>query len=664
MHARWMPAFASLANPAASGSAAGRRLAGIVVTAVAVAVFVAAIAQTSPWRLLEARAYDYLSTFAAPPLPADGPVIVAIDEPSMAEIGRQWPWPRSLHARLVGALREAGAEAIGIDLIFAEPSAGDDDRALAAALGPDVVLAGDETLVTAPQADQIVRVEPLPEFTAGGAQVGIASIALDGDATMRRLPAYADGLAVRLLDLAGRPRRPAAPGALIQTFGPARTYPTVSYYQALDPRRFLPKDLLRGRTVIVGLSMQASPTADKGGADAHATAYTVHDGHLVSGAEIQATIYDNLAHGLLVAPASRPLALAAVALATILAGAMVWRGTGWRTLPWTVAGMAIAVAGCWVGLRHGRVFVPPLAPSLAFLLVAGVQSGRDYAAERRLRRGITRAFSRYLSPVMVERLARDPRQLRLGGERRTLSVLFCDVRGFTTIAEGMKDEPERLTALVNRLLNPLSQVVLAAGGTIDKYMGDCIMAFWNAPLDDPDHALHAVEAALGIVVALGALNAEIAAEAKGGAPPLHLRVGVGINTGGCVVGNMGSDIRFDYSAIGDAVNLASRLEGQTRNYDVPILIGEETARLVAARHAVVELDRIAVKGRAGTAAVSTIVPAATPQALELHRAVLAAHYAGGLRPDDARLDEMARLVPALAGYYAAMRVRLLAPAGG
>jgi adenylate cyclase len=211
---------------------------------------------------------------------------------------------------------------------------------------------------------------------------------------------------------------------------------------------------------------------------------------------------------------------------------------------------------------------------------------------------------------------------------------------------------------MNRLLNPLSAVVLARGGTIDKYIGDAIMAFWNAPLDDAEHALHAVEAALGMQTALDELNAELAEEARAaGTEPLRLAVGVGVNTGDVVVGNMGSDYRFDYSALGDAVNLASRLEGETRNYEVGILLGERTAELVAAHFAVVELDRIRVKGKLEATRVSTIVPGASAEDVALHAAALADFYEGRLSADDARLSQLSERLPALAGYYRKLRER-------
>ena len=646
------------------------RLLSIVLIVAAVFATVAAASFSGPWRLLEARVFDYLSTLSPPKRPEGGPLIVAIDEPSFAELGLQWPWPRDIHGRLVEALRAAGARVIGLDIIFAEPSPRPGaDAALAASLGPDVVLAADETLIDTPHAVQTIRVEPLPEFTATGARSGIASIVLDRDGTLRRIPRFGDGYAAVLLDGAGIGYSPPPSGALLQSFGPARTYQTVSYYQALDPASFLPPGIFVGRTVIVGLSMQSAPTTEAGGADAFATPQTVRTGRLVSGAEIHATIYDNLRAGLFVRPAPMPLLLGGIAIAALLAGLVVRRATNWRTVLAAAAATAVCVAASWLLLRYGRLFVPPIAPAVAFVLVTAAQGARDYAAEFRLRQGITRAFSQYLSPVLVERLASDPAQLRLGGERRTLTILFCDVRGFTTIAERLKDDPQRLTTLINRLLNPLSAVILTAGGTIDKYIGDAIMAFWNAPLDEPEHAEKAVGAAIAMLAAVDALNAELVAEAKAaGEIPIEIRIGVGINTGDCVVGNMGSDMRFNYSVLGDPVNLAARLEGETKVYGVPILVGDETARRIGDRHAAIELDRVLVKGKTEPAVVHAVLrgPPAGSDVLDdetraEHQAFLDDFYAGRKAEAAARGDRLARRLPALATYYERMRAAAAQP---
>jgi adenylate cyclase len=179
-----------------------------------------------------------------------------------------------------------------------------------------------------------------------------------------------------------------------------------------------------------------------------------------------------------------------------------------------------------------------------------------------------------------------------------MTIMFSDVRGFTTISESYKHDPQGLTALMNRFLTPLTNAILARNGTIDKYMGDAIMAFWNAPIDDKQHEINACEAAVDMLERIDELNKEREQEAQdGGHVYIPLNVGVGLNTGVCVVGNMGSDLRFDYSVLGDSVNLASRLEGQSKEYGFPIIVGSKTALAVKEKFAILELDFIMVKGK-------------------------------------------------------------------
>ena len=179
-----------------------------------------------------------------------------------------------------------------------------------------------------------------------------------------------------------------------------------------------------------------------------------------------------------------------------------------------------------------------------------------------------------------------------------MTIMFSDVRGFTTISESYKHDPQGLTALMNRFLTPLTNAILDRKGTIDKYMGDAIMAFWNAPLDDKEHQINACEAAIDMMEKIEVLNKTREIEAQqGGHVYIPMNVGVGLNTGTCVVGNMGSDLRFDYSVLGDSVNLASRLEGQSKEYGFPIIIGSKTAMAVKDRFAIIELDFIMVKGK-------------------------------------------------------------------
>ncbi|MDR6817614.1 adenylate cyclase [Neorhizobium sp. 2083] len=604
------------------------------------------------WPLIDYRAFDYLSTIGAAPLAKDGPIIVAIDEPSLAEINVQWPWPRSLHARLISQLRAAGAKVIGIDIIFSEPSTPAEDEALAAALGPDVVLAGDETLVTSDQADQFIRVMPLQMFSDRLALTGIASVGLHRDGVLREMPGYDDGFAAMVATAAGVDAELPRPGSLIQVLGGPRTYPTVSYYQALDPENFLPPHIFKDRIVIVGLSLQTAPSIEKGGADAFPTSYTVHTGKLLAGAEVQATIFDNLRLKTAVAEAGSPGRQVLLLAAVLAAAALVWRGTGWRTVAVGAAAIAVLFFGSYVMLRFGRIFVSPMAASLAFAGIAAAQATLDYAQERKNRRQIMRAFSQYLAPALVDQLARDPSRLKLGGEKRELSILFCDVRGFTTIAEQLKEDPQQLTMLINRLLTPLSEIVLSHGGTIDKYIGDCLMAFWNAPLDDPAHAIHAVSAALDMLHSMQALNDQLKAEAQAtGRTHYPLEIGIGINTGECVVGNMGSTSRFDYSALGDPVNLAARLEGASKAYGVPLLLGARTAQAVHPYLAVFELDRITVKGKREEVPVSTAFRQGSEGAQKAHDEFLAARYRGDIGAQRALAPILIRDIPALSAYY-------------
>ena len=247
-------------------------------------------------------------------------------------------------------------------------------------------------------------------------------------------------------------------------------------------------------------------------------------------------------------------------------------------------------------------------PILSTFLIYAVLVLTNYAKTSSEKRQIRTAFAQYLSPALVEQVAGDPERLKLGGETRTMSFLFCDVRGFTSISETFKSNPQGLTRLINRFLTPLTDAILARQGTIDKYMGDCIMAFWNAPLDDEEHPEHACESALVMFEELAVLNNVLKSEAEdSGTEHKPLNVGVGINTGDCVVGNMGSEQRFDYSVLGDAVNLAARLESGSKNYGVGIVIGEETEAVINEKFATIELDLIAVKGKAEAVRIHTIL---------------------------------------------------------
>jgi adenylate cyclase len=276
---------------------------------------------------------------------------------------------------------------------------------------------------------------------------------------------------------------------------------------------------------------------------------------------------------------------------------------------------AALLAGGWYLFAQQRVLIDTFYPLGTSLAVFVAMTFMNYIDEERQRRVIRTAFSRYLSPAMVEQLAQNPAKLELGGETRELTLLFSDVRGFTSISETYRADPQGLTRLMNRFLTPLSNAIIERKGTIDKYMGDAVMAFWNAPLDDAQHALNACDAALEMADRLEKLNAERAAEdAAANRKHIPMRIGIGLNSGHCVVGNMGSDVRFDYSVLGDTVNIASRLEGQTKDYGVTILVGAATAAHAGERFALIEADLLRVKGKTEPERVFTLVGRETVKA--------------------------------------------------
>ena len=259
--------------------------------------------------------------------------------------------------------------------------------------------------------------------------------------------------------------------------------------------------------------------------------------------------------------------------------------------------IALVLLGGWVAFHYWRVFIDPSYPALILGCMTTVITFYTYNTAEAQRSQIRHAFGQYLAPALVEQLAQSPEKLVLGGEERDMTILMSDVRGFTSISESYKDDPQGLTSLMNRLLTPLTNTIVNHEGTIDKYIGDAIMGFWNAPVNVPDHELKTCAAALDMIDRLEALNLEREQETRPGQPFLPFRIGIGINTGRCVVGNIGSDLRFNYSVLGDPVNVAARLEGQTKFYGVPIIIGARTGEKAKEKFAIFELDLITVKGK-------------------------------------------------------------------
>jgi len=448
-----------------------------------------------------------------------------------------------------------------------------------------------------PESDGIIRRVPVI-MTAQGSVVPSLSM------EMLRVVTGSSAILVRV-DQAGV-QSVAVPGLEVPTDRNGQFWVHFNHH---DPERYVsakdvlqgnvPPDRLAGKLVLIGTSAIGLLDLKTTPLDAAIPGVEVHAQILESVLSKSSLVNPNYAIG-------AELALAVLfGLAIIIAAPM---------LP---ASIVIVLGGCLIAgliglslylfVEHNLLidFTYPLISSwLIYLVLTFV----NYFREQKQRRQIRSAFGYYLSPHMVEQLARSPEKLVLGGEERRMTILFSDVRGFTTISEHYKDDPQGLTRLMNRFLTPLTNAIIERKGTIDKYIGDAIMAFWNAPVDDGEQEANACEAALEMLLRAETLNGELKREAEtNGGIYMPLCIGIGLNTGPCVVGNMGSDFRFNYSVLGDTVNLASRLEGRTKDYRIPVVIGSRTAEGAKQKFAVMEIDLIMVKGKKQPEAVFTVL---------------------------------------------------------
>jgi len=598
-------------------------------------------------------------------------VIVDIDEASLRKLG-QWPWPRTRVADLITSLTKLGAAAIAFDVVFSEPDrlspalAADlyrdldeetrnklralpsNDQVMAEAIKQSGrVVLGETGLPTVqplsdaqplpvgvaavggdpksfiPSFDGLLQNVPTLESAAAGR--GLFTVLPERDGIVRRVPMVmqaqgkvmpslsfetlrvatgnstilvrmnADG--IKGVALPGFEMPTDRNGQLWVHFAPHDQARYVSAVDVMEGR--IPADRFSRRLVIIGTS--AAGLLDL---------KTTPNNPAMPGVEIHAQVLESiLSNSMLSQPwyavalelaAALLLGVTIIVLAPIL-GPMV-------LLLFGVAFIALLVGSSWYLFTEQQLLIDFTFPLLSSLLIYLTLVFTNFVKEQAQRRQIRSAFGQYLSPTLVEQLAQSPEKLVLGGEARDMTIMFSDVRGFTTISEIYKDDPQGLTALMNSFLTPLTNAIIDRKGTIDKYMGDAIMAFWNAPLYDPTHELNACEAALDMLERVERLNREREAAAKAsGTLFIPINIGVGINTGRCVVGNMGSDLRFDYSVLGDSVNLASRLEGQCKSYGLPIIIGSRTANAAKDRFALLELDFIAVKGKKEPEVVYSIV---------------------------------------------------------
>ena len=327
-----------------------------------------------------------------------------------------------------------------------------------------------------------------------------------------------------------------------------------------------------------------------------------------------------------------------------------------------IGGLSILVAGSGGILGSSYYFfksklflVDPISPLVIALSVYIAVTFFNFLFTELERSRVRGAFAQYLSPEMVNRLAESNESLVLGGEKKEMTFLFSDIRGFTKISEQYKEDPEALTQLINQLLTVLSNAILDHGGTIDKYMGDCIMAFWNAPTDQDDHRQLAIKAAHAMNQALDEFNLSMKGNLE-----FELEIGIGINSGECIVGNMGSDKRFDYTVLGDSVNLASRLESQSSNYGLHMIIGENTF-IEDAAFCIIEIDKIAVKGKSSAETIFTCFEAKTKFAgefLDKHKNFLKEYRAQNWDVAKSLISELISSSDELELYYKYMGSRI------
>ncbi len=591
-----------------------------------------------PYRLMT---LDLL--FRQVPLPkaSSEVAVVTVDQPDLDYFKNQgvtWPWPRQLYAPIIDYCRAGGAKAVIFDVLFTEASsygAEDDARlARAAAAAGNVTMAfflsreekapnpGEAALLhkaglhlsgPGPRGlpDYRSVITPIPGLLDAARALGNVESRPDPDGIYRRVPlvlsfrdrwlpalAFAafqgvnGGAPWRFEDgvlVSGPTRIPLdAQGRLLLKYrGPSRSHQRFGAANLIASEArarhglapIYPKEALAGKWVLVGLTapglmdLKASPVAA-----------------VYPGVEVHATLLDNLLQGDFL----RPLpGWVLWAWALVLAGAMAAAILFSPRLSVTLAAFAVAAISCVslavLAFWAGR-YLDPLQPGIALALSFGLTTAYSYATEGRQKKFIRGMFGQYMSETVIDHLLANPEKLKLGGERRRVTLFFSDLAGFTTLSERL--EAEAVVALLNDYLSSMTEIILTEAGTVDKFEGDAIMAFWGAPLDQEDQALRACRAALAQRQALAELNRRF----QGLKLPL-LSVRIGLHTGDAVVGNLGSVKRFDYTVIGDTVNLASRLEGLNKFYGTTIMASEVTVAACAGEVEFRELDLVAVKGR-------------------------------------------------------------------
>jgi len=462
-------------------------------------------------------------------------ILLDISDKALKKNG-QWPWKRDLLGRTIVNAYRNGAALVILQVVFPHK-----DR-----------LGGDEIFLKMISKYPVILTETndvknLISISRKALAIGNVSVPVDIDGTIRKLP----------LDKS-------IPEVILKVLNSetlAKDTIWIDFRHHIPRIDYTDKDWssVKGKIVFIGTTFQGS------------TFVTTPDG-LKNTHEIMAISTETLLSGNYI---SRPYWLPYGEFAFIILGALFFLiviprcGVMWSAIWYVGYLFDISLASSYLWVNH-LYLTDWFSPLVIGSIIWGQLTYNNYSKENKLRLQIKKQFEHYLSPDMVKKLQKNPSLLKLGGERKELTFMFSDIRGFTPISESMKDNPEELTRYVNKFLTAMTTIILKNGGTIDKYMGDCIMAFWNAPIDCKNHRELAVKSAIEMKTKLDQMNKTAEFD-----PPL--KIGIGLNTGDCLVGNMGSEQRFDYSVIGDAVNLASRLEGVSKYYDTTIIISEKTA---------------------------------------------------------------------------------------
>lgn len=562
-----------------------------------------------PGRLIDMKFYDIYSCIRGTASLPDDIVIVGINEESFSVMKLPWPWPRSVHGKLIKKLRSSGAKGIIMDIIFSDPSKPEEDRAMAEAIKQHrkVVLAADIEIIKAEKFSQHNLVTPLEEFLNAGAFWGVSLIPVDTDNVVRRFlwdATEIPSLEVAALEMLGISREKDE-RKMVHFAGPPYSIPYVPYYKALDPDVYLPAGFFKNKLVLVGKYSRPSresisdlsgkyrlylqPPSTVRGVDMFATPFYVIDNKLTPGIEIHANMLLSLIKDDFLKPLRRTEAVIFIALLSIV---LTLLNRNWSPLKSVSINCAVIVLYLFISFllfsRQG-LFLPFAAPFLAFS-VNFVSSGvLSYVGVERKRRYLRKAFSLYLSPQVAEKVLEDPERLKLGGQRTLATVLFTDLAGFTEMSEKM--EPEKTVSILTRYTTEMTKIIFKHNGTLDKFIGDAVMAVWGTPAEDEDQAIHACISALEMQRKIRLLSNEMTIS------DYRLSMRIGMNTGYVMAGNMGSDERFDFTVIGDHVNIASRLEGLNKTYGTDIIISEFTQKRISYQLATRELDMVRVKGK-------------------------------------------------------------------